>query len=53
MSELCYLRKPRLDIKELYLKLKDFIGQVRLQWYSYNEIDNIDILVLRRVCEKL
>ena len=35
----------------IYTMLEDFIGVVDFQWCSQNEIANIGILVLQRVCK--
>ena len=39
-----------VSVGRLHLKVADFIGQVHFQWYSENEVGNIDIPVLWRLC---
>ena len=40
-------------VRELHFQVTYFIGLFNFEWYSQNEVDNIGILVLWRVCEKL
>ena len=39
--------------KGLHFKVTDFIGLFNFEWYGYNGVGNIAILVLRRDHEKL
>ena len=38
-------------VRGLHFQVTYFIGLVNMEWYSQNEVGNIDILVLWRVCE--
>ena len=54
--DLKVLVNMKLDVswqKGLPFKVADFIGLLNFEWYSQNEVGNIDVLVLWRDHEKL